>query len=431
MTEINQESFPIMSYLKIFFRRKELLIIPAFLGLIVGICAGYVLPKKYRSSTVILVEEGKSDNPLFNNLAVSTTIRERLATIQESMLGLTSLETLIQRLKLAKDVKTEKDYESLVKKLQADIEIHLKGNNVLNISYVSDDPIRTQAVVKNITDIFIERNKDIQNRETSEAIIFIEEQLKVYKGKIKSAEIARFQDQLDSLLIDSTDKHPLVKQLREQIAKKKEALEKEKLQYTEPEKLKVETTNPLIDTITGALDNLNRDPLKNKKNINENPEETLAKVMLLDKIGNVVAARDAQVNESIYNSLLQRLETAKITQRLQESKEGTRYTMTEPPRIPLAPFQPNRLLVALAGLFFGGVLGFGLVVATEFMDKSFLDVEDTKEFLGMPLLGAISKINTEETIRQEHERQRWLYSLTFISGLALIVMTVALTKYLH
>src|SRR5204862_378861 len=106
------------------------------------------------------------------------------------------------------------------------------------------------------------------------------------------------------------------------------------------------------------------------------PEDALMKVMLLDKIGSVVAARDAHVNETIYNSLLQRLETAKITQRLQDSKEGTRYTMTEPPRIPLGPFKPNRLLVALTGLFLGGLFGFGMVIATEFLDKSFIDVED-------------------------------------------------------
>ncbi len=44
--------------------------------------------------------------------------------------------------------------------------------------------------------------------------------------------------------------------------------------------------------------------------------------MVMDKIDTVMA-RDVNVNEAIYNNLLQRLETAKITQRLQSSKEGT------------------------------------------------------------------------------------------------------------
>jgi len=46
-------------YLKVFFRRKWLLLTPAFLGLVIGIIACYLLPPSYESSTVIMVEEEK------------------------------------------------------------------------------------------------------------------------------------------------------------------------------------------------------------------------------------------------------------------------------------------------------------------------------------------------------------------------------------
>ena len=49
-------------------------------------------------------------------------------------------------------------------------------------------------------------------------------------------------------------------------------------------------------------------------------------------------ARDANVNETIYNTLLQRLETAKITQRLQSSQEGTKYTIIDPPARPTCSY---------------------------------------------------------------------------------------------
>ena len=141
-------------------------------------------------------------------------------------------------------------------------------------------------------------------------------------------------------------------------------------------------------------------------------------------------ARDAGVNENIYNTLLQRLETAKITQRLQSSKEGTQYTILDPPRIPLKPFQPNKFLVALIGLFLGAMAGIGLVIGAEFLDKSFIDVEDAKNFLGVPLLGAISKINTTDSIRMEHEKERWLYSATVAIGVIVVVVTVAAANFL-
>ena len=71
-------------------------------------------------------------------------------------------------------------------------------------------------------------------------------------------------------------------------------------------------------------------------------------------------------NEKIYNTLLQRMESAKITQRLQSSKEGTKYTVLDPPRVPLEPFKPNKILVALMGLLCGCGAGVGMVFLSRF-----------------------------------------------------------------
>jgi uncharacterized protein involved in exopolysaccharide biosynthesis len=421
-----QDNFHIMNYLKIFFRRKKLFILPTFFGLVVGICAGIILPKKYMSSTIILVEEGKTDNPLFDDIAVSTTVRERLTTIRESMLGWNSLVELVKRLNLDKTVKTPKQYESLIMGIRDAITIKLRGNNIIHLSYEGLDAVQTQAVVKNITDIFIQKNVEIQNRETQDAIVFIEGQLKVYKSKIKSAEIAKMQEELTELLVDSTEKHPLVKQLRDNIANKKKELEKENLPFIEGEELGFASTNPIIDSIKKALGTMDS-PTDAKGTNNENSD--FAKIILMEKVDDVMA-RDVAVNERIYNMLLQRLETAKITQRLQSSKEGTKYTILEPARVPLEPYKPDQKLVALVGLAAGAILGFVLVFLAEMFDKSFIDVEEAKEYLGGPLLGAISIITTEESIRQEKEMDRWVYALSFLGGVVLVVLTITLSNFL-
>lgn len=425
MTESSSDNLNIMSYLKIFFRRKEIIIIPTILGLTVGICTGILLPKKYRSSAVILVEEGKTDNPLFNEIAVSTTVSQRLTTISESMLGWTSLVELVKRLNLDSDVRTRKQYERLILDIRRNIGIQLKGQNILTLTYVDRDPVKTQAVVQNITDIFIERNKKIQDQETADAITFIESQLKVYKGKIKSAEIAELQDKLDELMLDSTEKHPMVKQLREKLNSKKSELKAENLEFTKPEKIEKETTNPIIVSIKKALDNI--ESTKTEKEKSPESDGDLFKAVLLS----TVAARDVKVNEQVYNMLLQRLETAKITQTLQKSKEGTKYTILDPPRVPLEPFRPNKLLVAIAGMIAGLLLGGGLILAGEFFDKSFIDVEDAKEHLGVPLLGAISKIETEDSLRYAREKKIWMYSLALIGGVAIIIITLTLENYIR
>lgn len=425
MDEKTDRNLPI-NYLKIFFRRKRFFLIPLFFGLVGGICTGILMPKEYKSSTIILVEEGKTENPLFSNITVSTSVDQRLNTIRESMLGWNSLVKLVKKLNLDKDIKSTFAFEQLVLGIRKSIIINMRGNNIIALSYVGPDPEKTQAIVKTITDIFIERNLEIQNKETADAIAFIEEQLKVYKGKIKSAEIAQIQDKLNELAVDSTEKHPHVKQLREQMNAQKEELQKENLQYTEGVVLETQTNNPLIEEIKKALDGL-EGPQPNPVRTVAVGEKDLYKVMLMDKLDNVLA-RDVRVNESIYNMLLQRLETAKITQRLQTSKEGTRYTILDPPRLPLKPFKPDRFLLALLGLVAGAVAGAGLVMLREFFDHSFIDVQEAKEYLGVPLLGATSKIMTPDTIRLEREKNQWLISITVVSGIIILIFSVFISN---
>ncbi len=427
MKDLEKSGMSPLEYLKIFFRRKWLFIIPTFAGLILGICSGMLIPPKFLSSTLILVEEGKSDNPLFSNLAVSTTVAQRMNTIRESMLSWNSLVELVKRLHLDREVKTTYDFEQLILSIRKKIAIRPRSQNIIELHYVSEQPVETQAVVKNITDIFIEKNVSIQNQETSDAIKFIEEQLKVYKGKIKSAQIAALQERLNDLLIDSTEQHPLVKEFREQIAAKKAELQKENLEYTESDVLKMEAVNPLINEIKKTLDTLQAPT--DAKAAAPSAENDIYKVILADKLENVMA-RDVKVNESIYNMLLQRLETAKITQRLQSSKEGTRYTILDPPRVPIKPVEPNKLLVSLAGLLLGGFLGVGLVIMSEFLDSSFLDVQEAKVYLGEPLLGAVSKIKTPESVREDNERQKWYLGLTLVTGVIAVIVAAFVAHFL-
>ncbi len=426
MDKISQS---VQGYLKIFFRRKWMLIVPAFGGLVLGICTSVLLPRQYKSSTTILVQEGKSDNPLFSKLAVSSTMIQRAQAIRETILGWDSLVKLVKRLDLDQNVKSSVQFENLIAKLRKDIDIRLREGDIIDLSYINENPQRAQAVVKNVTDIFIERNVSVQNRETSDAIKFIEAQLRIYRGKIKSAEIAQLKDKLNALLVDSTEEHPMVKELRAQINKKMEELKKENLEYSEDARLSAETTNPMLEQIKKSLDSITDNTVASTTVQAPSDEKDVYKVLLLDKLDTVMA-RDVNVNEEIYNSLLQRLETAKITQRLQSSKEGTKYTILDPPRVPLQPIQPNVPLVVFVGLFLGLATGAGLTFLSEFMDKSFLDVQEASHFLEAPLLGAISKINTRESLLYVKERNKWVAFLLGISGILLVSFTIMIKAFL-
>lgn len=422
-----------MDYLKVFFRRKWLFIAPTFFGLVFGIMASFLLPPGYESSTTILVEEEKIINPLIQNLAISTTAAQRMQTIKEIIMGWSSLVELSRKLDLAKDVQNQMQFERLILNLRKNIEVEMPGPNVIKISYASKDAQLTHLVTKTLSDILIEKNMQSQTKETDVAINFIKEQLAIYKRKIKESEVAHLEDQLKKLLMDSTEMHPLVKELRQKISIAKKELDSGEYQVSTAEQPLNDATRLALKKELDNLINKETQSLSGSSAFagepSVDPNTSIYKLILMDKVNSSIA-RDMSVNENIYNMLLQRLETAKITQRLEASKEGTRYNIVEPARLPLRPTKPNKLMVIFIGLCAGGAAGTGLVLGREFMDKSFLDVEDARHTLALPVLGAISRITTQEEINRERAKKEVLIVVALIAAGVLIVASMLISLLL-
>jgi hypothetical protein len=80
--------------------------------------------------------------------------------------------------------------------------------------------------------------------------------------------------------------------------------------------------------------------------------------------------------------------------------------------------------VIFLGLIFGGFAGTGFVFGREFLDHSFLDVEDAKQNLEHPLLGAISRITTQEEIDAQKFREKKWINITLIASSVLILIAM-------
>ena len=417
-------------YLKIFFRNKWLIIAGAWVGLVIGIVFSLTLPPKYESSAVILVQEEKAINPLMQGLAVSSSVEDRMKTIKEQLLGWNSLVSLTKKLNLDKQINSQKDFEQLILKLRNNIIVQVRAANLIRISYIGSNPQETQLIAKTMTDILLEENMRAQTKETDVAINFITEQLDLYKRKIKESEVAELEDQLKKLLVDSTEEHPLVKELRQKIATTNKELASGEYEVSVAGKpvnsAAAEALRKELDKMTkeasGDLSESSQNP-----NAPTDPNAAIYKLMLMDKVDSALA-RDTKVNENIYNLLLQKLETAKITQRLEASKEGTRYTIIDPPRLPLSPSKPKKPLVIFLGIFAGICLGVGLIFAREFLDSSFLDLEEAKTILGVTILGAISRLTTQDEIDKEKAQRKKLITIGVIASVSLLI--IALLYYL-
>lgn len=421
-----------LEYLKIFFRRKWLLITPAFVGLVLGIVTCFLLPPTYESSTTILVEEEKIINPLIQNLAVSTTAAQRMQSIREILLGWNSLVELTRKLNLADNIQSQPQFERLISSLRKNIQVQMRQNSIITISYFSAYPQQAKSVAETLSEILIERNKESQAKETNVAINFIKEQLAIYKRKIKESEIAQLEEQLKGLLIDSTEQHPIVRELRHKVSLAKQELDSGEYQVVSSEQPVTDATRKALQNELGKLIKQETSafstPNAYANEAGQDANAPIYKLILMDKLNQTVA-RDMNVNEAIYNMLLQKLETAKITQRLDVSREGTRYTVLDPPRLPLKPVRPNKVTIVFLGIFLGGLSGTGLVFGKEFLEDSFLDIDDAKAKLELPILGAISRITTQEQINKErHRKKKWI-TISLASSLSLIVAVMLIAFF--
>jgi succinoglycan biosynthesis transport protein ExoP len=306
--------------------------------------------------------------------------------------------------------------------------VRMRQNNIIQISYSSPNAQETQLVTQALTDILMERNIAAQTKETAVAIQFIQEQLGIYKRKIKESEIADLQGQLKTLLVDSTEMHPLVKELRQKLAIAETELDSGEYEVSGTEKPLAEATRVALKKELDTI--INKETQDSFASTTYSageagnvPNKSIYNLLLMDKVGTSLA-QDIDVNKDIYQMLLQRLETAKITQRLEASKEGTRYTIIDPPRLPLKPTKPNKPQIILFGLFLGCASGAGLVFGREFMDHSFLDIEEAKQNLDLPVLGAISRITTQEEIDKEKISHRRLIVYSLALSLVLIAIVI-------
>jgi uncharacterized protein involved in exopolysaccharide biosynthesis len=418
-------------YLKIVFRRKWFLIIPIVIGIVAGIILCNTLPKKYESSTLILVEEGRVANPLMQGLTVSTSTAQRLNVLREQILGWDRILQLIKTLNLAKDVRNQAQFEELVKRLRSTLKVDLRGPSIVRIGYISKNPAEAQNIVKTITDIFIIENLRQQTKETEDAVNFINDQVTMFQKKLKESEIADMEDQLKKLMVDSTDKHPLVIELRNKITSAKGEVKRGDFTVeaasiansdNELKEMKDELKQMRDEIVSAKTLNV-ADGDANRAKMASSSNEKLYKLLLLEK-ANQVTAKDQTVNQKIYNTLLERLETAKITQRLEASKEGTRYTILDPARLPIKAKWPNKPLTLLMGIFIGACAGMGLIFLIEMFDHSFLGVDEARAFITLPIFGATSKIVTEEDLKAAELKRTRLTGISIATGVVLLIVVI-------
>jgi polysaccharide chain length determinant protein (PEP-CTERM system associated) len=142
----------------------------------------------------------------------------------------------------------------------------------------------------------------------------------------------------------------------------------------------------------------------------------------------IALQRDYDVINAQYNNLLSKKLQSQLAENMEMRQKGEQFRVVDRAKVPEKPFRPNVPKILLAGLFAGLAAGCGLALGLEYLDKSFRDHEEIGEFLHLPLLAVIPRI---ETAAEGIRRQRFRLIAYCLGGLLLVGLGISLYLWMN
>ncbi len=182
-------------------RRFSLIFLLAVFGGVAGFAAARILPKKYTSKTLVLVQQPEAQ-PV---TPISTdNVNQRLATMQQQILSTARLEPVIHELSLYQNDINRYPMEELVDRLRKSITItpvapmaDTRAQNLpgFTITVVFDNPQIAQKICAMITSKFVEEDLQVSQGIDVGTTQFLNQQLDQAKAKLdeEDATLATFQ----------------------------------------------------------------------------------------------------------------------------------------------------------------------------------------------------------------------------------------------
>jgi len=524
------EGLDIQRYLQVVRRRHIQFLVPVFLGWLIVWGASWILPVRYKSSTLILVEQPTMPKN-YVEPNVSDDLQNRLQSITQQILSRTRLLLIIDKLHLYEDSRHQITPDEKVERMRKDIDIVLvhdsSGDQItaFKIAYSAHDPHVAQQVTSELTNLFISENLKVRQQLSQDTTNFIgsqlenaraalaEQEAKVrefkgqHEGGLPSQEASNLQilsglqaqlqneqdtlntakqqrvylltlieqsrtlrttsrtadgaptglsaidlklDGLKSKLADLssryTDRYPEVENLKDEIAKT------EKMRDALVAELKTKSNGGRQFDSTATRDisdpSQNSTPLQlqgqlqaNQTEI-ENREQAIAglkaKVNSYQDRLNTQPALEQQLadlsrgyeqSKANYDELLKKQNESEMATSMEHMQQGERFSMLDPPSLPLKPAFPNRLIFCGAGLGIGLVFGLLVVGGLEFMDDRLHSEKEIKTLLPMGILSEIPEVVSPSD--EQNIKKKTMLGWAMAALVAATILAGSAFSYLH
>jgi len=199
------------------------------------------------------------------------------------------------------------------------------------------------------------------------------------------------RDQLAQALAIYSSQNPRVKMLEAQIGQMEKVV-----QAQAPITDSAPLTSPLdiqlaeIDARTASLVDQKDGITKEIEAITASIDKTAANGIALSAL-----ERDHANIQAQYNSAVDRLSKAATGERIELLSQGQRISVIDQATVPDSPTSPNRMMIALGGVFGGVFMGLALLVLMELMNRSVRRPVDLVKKLGITPLAVLPYVRTK------------------------------------
>ncbi len=208
--------------------------------------------------------------------------------------------------------------------------------------------------------------------------------------------IQALQDQLDNILVKYTDRHPQVAQLRQSIAYLEAARESPvsagRGVVSQPTSRVPSVVNQKLRTMLAESEarvaelqvrvSYYQDELNDLKATVDSIPQVEEKLIQLD--------RDYKTVRTQHETLLERRETARLTEAVKTNSDNVKFRVIDPPYVQPRPLVPNKKLLNVAVLGLALAAGTGISLFLALLLPVFFDKQSLATSTNLPVIGGIT-----------------------------------------
>ncbi len=237
-----------------------------------------------------------------------------------------------------------------------------------------------------------------------------------------SSRIKQLQQKRDDLLIKYTDLHPkvqavsrMLEELQTKQAEKSSTFKPGNTPLLLGDKLTPLQKSTFFQQLTVALGQAEAEAAAMQARVAEYSHRMSALKTQMNSALDVETQlqglnRDYLIIKKRYSDLLSRRETARLSERVEQTKV-VKFRIVEPPSLPLKPVAPNRPLFATVVLIAGLLAGVGVTILRLMLHPTFSSVKQLATTLGRPVLGSVQSI-----VKPDQNNKNSLSRVSFIAA---------------